>query len=68
MFQVDERRIQIRNARLSDSGSYVCIVENEAGEARKRFELAVLGKITLQLDGFQKKKFILFTVQIKLIN
>uniref|UniRef100_A0A0R3RPN6 Immunoglobulin I-set domain protein n=1 Tax=Elaeophora elaphi TaxID=1147741 RepID=A0A0R3RPN6_9BILA len=40
--QVDDRRIEIRSARLSDSGSYVCVVENEAGEARKTYELTVL--------------------------
>ncbi|CAG9531886.1 unnamed protein product [Cercopithifilaria johnstoni] len=40
--EVDDRRIEIRNARLSDSGSYVCVVENEAGEARKTYELTVL--------------------------
>ncbi|VDK37430.1 unnamed protein product [Gongylonema pulchrum] len=39
---VDDRRVEIRNARLSDSGNYVCVVENEAGEARKTFDLAVL--------------------------
>uniref|UniRef100_F1KPK8 Hemicentin-2 n=1 Tax=Ascaris suum TaxID=6253 RepID=F1KPK8_ASCSU len=39
---VNDRRIEIRNARLSDSGNYVCIVENEAGQARKKFDLAVL--------------------------
>ncbi|EFO22762.2 hypothetical protein LOAG_05722 [Loa loa] len=38
---VDDRRIEIRNARLSDSGSYVCVVQNEAGEARKTYELIV---------------------------
>lgn len=42
-FQVDDRHIEIRNARLSDSGSYECLVENEAGQAKKTFELAVLG-------------------------
>uniref|UniRef100_A0A183HEQ8 Ig-like domain-containing protein n=1 Tax=Onchocerca flexuosa TaxID=387005 RepID=A0A183HEQ8_9BILA len=42
LFQVDDRRIEIRNARLSDSGNYVCVVQNEAGEARKTYELTVL--------------------------
>lgn len=42
---MDDRRIEIRNARLSDSGSYVCVVQNEAGEARKTYELTVLGII-----------------------
>ncbi|KAM3729054.1 Hemicentin-1 [Dirofilaria immitis] len=40
--EVDDRRIEIRNARLSDSGSYICVVQNEAGEARKTYELTVL--------------------------
>uniref|UniRef100_A0A0M3IE08 Hemicentin-1 n=1 Tax=Ascaris lumbricoides TaxID=6252 RepID=A0A0M3IE08_ASCLU len=44
--QVNDRRIEIRNARLSDSGNYVCIVENEAGQARKKFDLAVLGSFS----------------------
>uniref|UniRef100_A0A915PVG6 Ig-like domain-containing protein n=1 Tax=Setaria digitata TaxID=48799 RepID=A0A915PVG6_9BILA len=35
------RRVEIRNVRLSDSGSYVCVVQNEAGEARKTYELTV---------------------------
>ncbi|CAI4229355.1 unnamed protein product [Auanema sp. JU1783] len=40
--QISDRRVQVTNARLSDSGQYVCIVRNEAGEARKTFDLAVL--------------------------
>ncbi|GMT05475.1 hypothetical protein PENTCL1PPCAC_27649, partial [Pristionchus entomophagus] len=40
--EVSDRRIKISDARLSDSGSYVCIAQNEAGEARKTFDLSVL--------------------------
>uniref|UniRef100_A0A1I8F226 Ig-like domain-containing protein n=1 Tax=Wuchereria bancrofti TaxID=6293 RepID=A0A1I8F226_WUCBA len=39
--EVDDRRIEIRNARLSDSGNYICVIENEAGEARKTYQLTV---------------------------
>lgn len=47
---MNDRRIEIRNARLSDSGNYVCIVENEAGQARKKFDLAVLGSFNVQFQ------------------
>lgn len=36
------------NARLSDTNKYVCVVSNEAGEARKTFDLSVLGESTPQ--------------------
>jgi hypothetical protein len=41
---VEDRRIEIRDARLSDTAQYTCVVENEAGQAKKTFELTVLGK------------------------
>uniref|UniRef100_A0A914V1Q2 Ig-like domain-containing protein n=1 Tax=Plectus sambesii TaxID=2011161 RepID=A0A914V1Q2_9BILA len=39
---IEDRRIEIREARLSDTSKYTCVVENEAGQAKKTFELTVL--------------------------
>jgi len=43
--KVENRRIEIRGARLSDAGNFECVVENEAGQTRKMFELSVLGRL-----------------------
>ncbi|VDM60008.1 unnamed protein product [Angiostrongylus costaricensis] len=40
--EVLDRRVEVSNARLSDAGKYVCVASNEAGEARKTFDLSVL--------------------------
>ena len=45
--EVVDRRIQVSDARLSDSGKYICVASNEAGEARKTFDLSVLGQLKL---------------------
>lgn len=42
--QVLDRRVEVSNARLSDAGKYICVARNEAGEARKTFDLSVLGE------------------------
>ncbi|RCN41238.1 immunoglobulin I-set domain protein, partial [Ancylostoma caninum] len=40
--EVLDRRVEVSNARLSDAGKYICVARNEAGEARKTFDLSVL--------------------------
>ncbi|EJW70372.1 hypothetical protein WUBG_18720, partial [Wuchereria bancrofti] len=50
---VDDRRIEIRNARLSDSGNYICVIENEAGEARKTYQLTVNGTYKNLLNSIE---------------
>lgn len=47
--QIVDRRVQVTDARVSDSGKYICVVKNEAGEARKTFDLSVLGNHRLSL-------------------
>uniref|UniRef100_A0A915CRF4 Ig-like domain-containing protein n=1 Tax=Ditylenchus dipsaci TaxID=166011 RepID=A0A915CRF4_9BILA len=39
---LDNSKIVIHNARLSDTGEYTCIVENGAGQARKKFVIHIL--------------------------
>lgn len=39
------RRLQIRNAQVSDTGRYSCRAKNVAGETKKYFDLNVLGKL-----------------------
>lgn len=41
---LEQEKLIIRRARLSDTGEYACIVENEAGQARKLFRLTVNGE------------------------
>lgn len=37
------QRLQISQAQVSDSGTYICIATNEAGESEKTFDLQVWG-------------------------
>lgn len=37
------QRLQISQAQVSDSGMYICIATNEAGESEKTFDLQVWG-------------------------
>ena len=39
-----DRTIKITNARVADSGQWICIARNSAGESRKTFDLSVLGE------------------------
>uniref|UniRef100_A0A915J7K3 Ig-like domain-containing protein n=1 Tax=Romanomermis culicivorax TaxID=13658 RepID=A0A915J7K3_ROMCU len=41
-FKYDKRRFELFEARLSDTGVYACVVRNEAGSAKKNFDVAVL--------------------------
>ncbi len=38
------RKLHVLSARTSDEGRYTCVGRNAAGEARKNFQLIVLGK------------------------
>uniref|UniRef100_A0A0K0DQ12 Ig-like domain-containing protein n=1 Tax=Angiostrongylus cantonensis TaxID=6313 RepID=A0A0K0DQ12_ANGCA len=55
--EVLDRRVEVSNARLSDAGKYVCVASNEAGEARKTFDLSVLGMLPLYLYLEQEKSW-----------
>lgn len=42
----------IEEARISDTGEYICIVENDAGMDRKRFFVNVLGNFLKNINKF----------------
>ena len=49
--QVMDRTIKITNAKVADSGQWICIARNSAGESRKTFDLSVLGERPSRLSS-----------------
>ncbi|CAD6189244.1 unnamed protein product [Caenorhabditis auriculariae] len=45
------RKLNILSARTSDAGRYTCVVKNSAGEARKSFDVKILGQRIRDEDG-----------------
>ena len=45
-----DRTIKITNAKISDSGQWICIARNSAGESRKTFDLSILGNRSLEVN------------------
>ena len=47
-----DRTIKITNAKVADSGQWICIARNSAGESRKTFDLSVLGERLSSLNPY----------------
>ncbi|EMP34679.1 Hemicentin-2 [Chelonia mydas] len=49
----DGRLLQVASVQVTDTGSYVCVAENQEGSTEKRFALIVLGSQILQIPRVQ---------------